>query len=157
MMARELPEVASAVRSDAAPLSGLIQHLLDQVGEGVMFMRDPTRGGVSGVVADIAATSGFHVTLDEESIPIEAATFHASEMLGLDPLEVANEGKVIVVVRPQVAEAALEAMRSHSLGRQTQIIGEVEESTDGISELHTSVGGRRIIQKPYGEQLPRIC
>lgn len=78
-------------------------------------------------------------------------------MLGLDPLEVANEGKVIAVVRPQFAETALEAMCSHPLGRQAQIIGEVGEPRDGISELHTNIGGRRIIQKPYGEQLPRIC
>lgn len=157
MLARELPDVESAVQSDAAPLSGLVQHLLKEVPDGVTFMRDPTRGGVAGVVADMAAASGYHVTLDEDAIPVDAATFHASEMLGLDPLEIANEGKVIVVVRPHCAEAALEAMRGHPRGAQAQMIGEVEESTDGVSELRTSIGGRRIVQKPYGEQLPRIC
>ncbi len=157
MMARELPEVESAVSSDAAPLSGLIHQLLERVPEGVAFMRDPTRGGVAGVVADMAAHSGRHVTLYEDTIPVEPATFHAAEMLGLDPLEVANEGKVVVVVRPDVAQAALEAMRNHPLGRKAQVIGEVEESLDGVCELRTSIGGRRIIQKPYGEQLPRIC
>lgn len=157
MLARELPEVDSAVRSDAAPLSGLIFQVLKKLASGVSFMRDPTRSGVTGVVADIAAASGWHVTLFEDQIPVHPATYHAAEMLGLDPLEVANEGKVVVVVRPDSADAALQAMRSHPLGKDAQIIGEIENSADGVCELRTSIGGRRIIQKPYGEQLPRIC
>lgn len=157
MLARELPEVKSAVESDAAPLWGLIHRLLERVPEGVSFMRDPTRGGVAGVVADIASSSRRHVALYEDAIPIEPATFHAAEMLGLDPLEVANEGKVLAVVRPHAVAAALEAMRSHPLGRQALVIGEIEDAPDGICELRTSIGGRRIVQKPYGEQLPRIC
>ena len=157
MLAREMPEVDSAVRSDAAPLSGLISRLLEQVPEGVSFMRDATRGGLAGVTSDIAAASGLHVTLFEDAIPVEPATQHAADMLGLDPLEVANEGKVVVVVRPEVATAALEALCSHPLGRGAKRIGQVEAERDGVCELRTSIGGRRIIQKPYGEQLPRIC
>ena len=157
MLARELPEVESAVKSDAAPLAGLVHQLLERVQGGASFLRDPTRGGVAGVVADVAAQSGRHVVLYEDSIPIEPATFHAAEMLGLDPLEVANEGKMIAIVRPDLAAAALEAMRSHPLGKRACVIGEVEEAMDGICELRTRIGGRRIIQKPYGEQLPRIC
>ena len=157
MLARELPEVESVVESDAAPLAGLIHGLLSRVPEGVSFMRDPTRGGVAGVVAEIASSSKRHITLQEDSIPVAPATLHAAEMLGLDPLEVANEGKVLVVVRPHVVEAALDALRSHPLGHQARVIGEVGDELDGICELRTSIGGCRIIQKPYGEQLPRIC
>ena len=156
MLAREMPEVQSALESDAAPLNGMIEQLLDRVSD-VVFMRDATRGGLAGVAADLAARCGFHVTLEETAIPVRPETLHAAEMLGLDPLEVANEGKVVIVVRPQAAEAALAALREHPLGRDARVIGQVETNFDGLCELHTAIGGRRIVQKPYGEQLPRIC
>ena len=156
MLAREMPQVRSVLTSDVAPLNRLIDRVLDEV-EGVVFMRDATRAGLAGVAADLASRTGLHVTLDEARIPVRPETLHAAEMLGLDPLEVANEGKVVMVVRPRSADAALRALREHPLGRMAQVIGEVEDVRDGICEIRTPIGGRRILQKPYGEQLPRIC
>jgi len=156
MLARQMPDVQSVLRSDVAPLNGMIRRMLDRTG-GVVFMRDPTRGGLASVAADIAQRTGLHVLLDEPRIPIRPETRHAAEMLGLDPLEVANEGKVLVVVRPDAAEAALAALREDPLGREAMIIGRIEDVRDGLCELQTVIGGRRILQKPYGEQLPRIC
>ena len=156
MLAREMPQVQSVIRSDAAPLNGLIAVLLEGT-DGVVFMRDPTRGGLAGVCADLACRTGLHVVLDEAAIPVRGETRHAAEMLGLDVLEVANEGKVVVVVRSDQVEKALESMCRHPLGAESRVIGRVEQKRDGICELTTPLGGRRILQKPYGEQLPRIC
>ena len=157
MLAREMPEVKSVLRTDATPLNGLIRDLLDAVGDDVAFMRDPTRGGLAGVAADLAKGSGWHVTLDESAIPIRPEARHAADMLGLDPLEVANEGKVVAVVRPGAADKAIAVMHGHAHGPDAAIVGTVDEARDGVCELHTTIGGRRILQKPYGEQLPRIC
>lgn len=157
MLAREMPDVTSALVSDVAPLNGMIEQLLASVPTGIVFMRDPTRGGLAGVAADLAARTGYRIELDEPAIPVRADTLHAAEMLGLDPLEVANEGKVVVVVRPEQAEAALQALKAHPRGRDAAIIGRVAGETDGVCELLTEIGGRRVLQKPYGEQLPRIC
>jgi hydrogenase expression/formation protein HypE len=156
MLAREMPEVQSVLCSDAAPLNGLIEQLRAAAGN-VAFMRDPTRGGVAGVMADLAARTGWRINLEETHIPIRPEARHAADMLGLDPLDIANEGKVVVVVRPGQAPAALKAMRQHPLGRDARIIGYVAPEKDGVCTLHTSIGGWRVLQKPYGEQLPRIC
>ena len=152
MLAREMPEVESPLRSDVTPLNGVILRMLEN-GAGVSFMRDPTRGGLAGVCADLAARIGLHVTLREEDIPVRPAARHAAEMLGLDPLEVANEGKVVVVAREADAAAALDA-----LGPDARAIGTVGDAPpDGLCDLVTHIGGRRLVRKPYGEQLPRIC
>ncbi len=127
MLAREMPQVQSVLKSDVAPLNGLIEHVLSKT-DGISFMRDPTRAGLSGLAADLATRTGLHVTLDEEQIPIRAETRHAADLLGLDPLEVANEGKVVIVARPGAADTALSAMRDHPLGRNARIIGRVEEA-----------------------------
>ncbi|MBN8215251.1 MAG: hydrogenase expression/formation protein HypE [Spirochaetes bacterium] len=155
MLARQMPELKSALRSDAAPLNGLIERLLAAV-PGVVFLRDPTRAGLAGVASDLAKTTGHLFVLDEKRIPVLPETRHAAEMLGLDPLEVANEGKVFVVVRPEDAQKALEALRGHPYGEKSEIIGRVEKGP-ARCEILTAIGGRRILQKPYGEQLPRIC
>lgn len=157
MLAREMPTVQSAISSDTAPLNGLAERLLVELGPAVKFMRDATRGGLSGVAAELAARSGWHVRLDEPQIPLRPEVWHAAEMLGLDPLDVANEGKVVIVVREAAAERALEVMHSHVLGQDGAIIGRIESVADGLCELCTSIGGRRIVQKPYGEMLARIC
>ncbi|MCC7146377.1 MAG: hydrogenase expression/formation protein HypE [Phycisphaeraceae bacterium] len=157
MLARQMPEVTSPVRSDVAALNGLIELMLRNLGDEVAFMRDPTRGGVAALTAEAAMRSGAHVVLNEEEIPVQPCVLHAAEMLGLDVLEVANEGKVVLFVRPSAAEAALALMRAHPLGQGARRIGQVTDDTDGICELRTRIGGRRVIQKPYGEQLPRIC
>lgn len=156
MLAREMPQVKSAVRSDVAPLNGLIGRLLDCVPE-VSFMRDATRGGLSGLCADLASRSGCHIELEEAAIAVRPQTLHAAEMLGLDPLDVANEGKVVVVVKEKHVADALAAMRDHPRGESSQVIGRVTALRDGICELRTTIGGRRMLLKPYGEQLPRIC
>ncbi len=156
MLAREMPQVKSVIKSDVAPLNGLIAKLLEAV-PNVKFMRDATRGGLSGVATDLAKRTNLKVILEEGRIPVKASTLHAAEMLGLDPLEVANEGKVVLVVDEEDVDKALEALRSLETGRESEVIGRIEESPYGACELETTIGGRRILQKPYGEQLPRIC
>ncbi len=156
MLAREMPQVESVLKSDVTPLNHLIRAVL-RATDDVVFMRDPTRSGVAGVAAELAERSGRHIRLEEEAIGVRPETRHAADMLGLDPLEVANEGKVIMAVRPDQAALALQVMHEHPLGEEARIIGQVEDKQDGICELQTQMGGRRILQKPYGEQLPRIC
>ncbi len=156
MLAREMPDVKCSLVSDVAPLNDMIDSLL-AAAPGVVFMRDPTRGGLAGVAADLAVRTGYTIELDEPAIPVHPATLHAAEMLGLDPLDVANEGKVFIVVRPDSAAAALAALKGHELGRDAAIIGKITAAREGLCELITEIGGRRVLQKPYGEQLPRIC
>jgi hydrogenase expression/formation protein HypE len=156
MLAREMPQVASIIKSDVAPLNHMLRRLLAAV-PGVKFMRDATRGGLACVATDLASRIGLRVVLTESKIPVRPETRHAADMLGLDPLEVANEGKAVIVVSPQDVDAALAALRQDPLGQQAVVIGRVEAGTDGRCELETNIGGRRILQKPYGEQLPRIC
>ncbi|MHC4991307.1 MAG: hydrogenase expression/formation protein HypE, partial [Planctomycetota bacterium] len=148
--------IQSDLESDAAPLASLIETLLDEVND-VVFMRDPTRGGFAGVTSDLAAQSGWRLVIDENAIPLRQSTRYAAEMLGLDPLSVANEGKVMIVVRPDVADDAIATLRAHPRGRHAAVVGRFDETRDGLCEIITDVGGRRIIQKPYGEELPRIC
>jgi len=149
--------VQSELRSDAAPLNGLVDGLLDACGQDVLFLRDPTRGGLAGVAADLAEETGLNLIIDETRIPLRYETNYAAEMLGLDPLDVANEGKMVVVVREHAAQRALEAMLAHPLGCDAAEIGTFSDEDDGLCELLTEVGGRRVLQKPYGEELPRIC
>ncbi|MBL1218491.1 MAG: hydrogenase expression/formation protein HypE [Planctomycetes bacterium] len=158
MLQREQGEsIKSALHSDVAPLNSLIDAVFQAAGDGVAFMRDPTRGGLAGVASDLAENSGLHLTLDESCIPVRPETLYAAEMLGLDPLDVANEGKVVIVVRPDKADRVIKALHGHTLGSRAAIIGELTGERDGLCELITDVGGRRIVQKPYGEELPRIC
>jgi hydrogenase expression/formation protein HypE len=156
MLSREMPHLQTPIKSDVAPLNGLIQAVLES-GAEVKLMRDPTRSGVAGLAADFAKRTGRRIVLDEKAIPVRRETRHAAEMLGLDLLEVANEGKVVIVVAAKDADKALQAMRGHALGHSAAIIGQFTERTDAIVELVTATGGRRIVQKPFGEQLPRIC
>ena len=156
MLSREMPQITSPIRSDAAPLNGLIQHVLES-GVKVRFMRDATRAGLAGLCADLAKRCGRRVILEESAIPLRKETQHAAEMLGLDVLEVANEGKVVMVVTQADAQRALGALREHPLGKHAAIIGRIGELPDCICELCTAHGGSRVVQKPYGEQLPRIC
>jgi hydrogenase expression/formation protein HypE len=144
------------LRSDVAPLHELIGRLLSS-GADVKFLRDPTRGGVAGVLADVVSGRGLSLEVDEEALPISPTARHAAEMIGLDPLGVANEGKVVCVVAGRDAGLALEAMRAHPLGKRAAMIGRVTDSRPPLVELITRAGGRRIVQRPYGEDLPRIC
>ncbi len=146
----------SPLRSDAAPLAGLIGCVLE-AGIDVKFMRDATRGGLAGVLCDVSEGAGVTIEVDERRIPVTPAARHAAELLGLDPLTVANEGKCVFVLDRHDADRALRVLRDHPLGREAARIGEVTAAQPALVELLTSAGGRRVIQRPYGEDLPRIC
>jgi hydrogenase expression/formation protein HypE len=157
MSAREGLAFQTELLSDVAPLGGLVQRLLEAPA-AVRFLRDPTRSGLAGVLADLAEETRLNVEIEERDVPLSPAAIHAAELLGLDPLTVANEGKVVAVVAPDAADRALAACREHPLGRHAAIVGRVGEPADvPLVELITRAGGRRIVQRPYGEELPRIC
>lgn len=144
------------IASDCAPLAGLIQTVLAQA-PGVNCFRDPTRGGLATTINEIARQSGVAIRLEESAIPVTPAVRGACEMLGFDPLYVANEGKVLAIVPPSEAEAAVAAMRQHPLGRDAQIVGEIIQGKPGLVTLRTAFGGERILDMLEGEMLPRIC
>ncbi len=154
---REGLEFETTLESDTAPLNGLVEALLRAAGPEVHVLRDPTRGGVASALNEIAASAGVGIELEETRIPIWDEVKGACEILGLDPLYVANEGKCLAIVAPDVAEAVLEAMRSHSLGREAAIVGQVVEEHPGSVILRSRVGGKRVVDMLSGEQLPRIC
>lgn len=156
MACREGLAFKTPVVSDVAPVLRLCAALLT-LGAELRFMRDPTRGGLAGVAADLAEDGAVGVELDERAIPISPACRHAAELLGLDPLAVANEGKLVVVVAGAAADRALALLRADPLGRDAAIIGRITAATPPLAELKTAAGGRRIVQRPHGEELPRIC
>ena len=143
--------------SDSAPLHGLVGGLLDRLGSAVHVLRDPTRGGVASALNEIAGAANVGIRLDEGALPVAPAVRGACEILGLDPLYVANEGKALAFVAPESAEEALAIWRAHPLGRDARIIGEVVEEAAGLVTLRSSIGGTRIVDLLTGEQLPRIC
>jgi hydrogenase expression/formation protein HypE len=156
MSVREGIEFDTALESDTAPLADLTQTMLNAV-PSIRCMRDPTRGGLSSALNELAAASGVGVELDEAAIPVRPEVRGACEMLGLDPLYVANEGKLIVVVPPGDAQRLLETMRRHALGENAAVIGRVVDDHPGMVILRSLVGGQRVVTMLAGEQLPRIC
>jgi hydrogenase expression/formation protein HypE len=154
---REGLEFETTLESDTAPLNGLVEALLQAAGPEVHVLRDPTRGGVASALNEIASSAGVGIMLEEARIPIWDEVTGACEILGLDPLYVANEGKCLAIVAPEEAEAALKSMRSHPLGREAAIIGQVVEGHPGTVVLRSRVGGKRVVDMLSGEQLPRIC
>ena len=150
-------EFATSLKSDAAALHTLVAVLLDACGEDLKFLRDPTRGGVAGVVCDLVDATKLGLTLEERAIPITPTALQTAELLGLDPLAVANEGKLLAVVAESAAERALAALRAHPLGGRAAAIGVFGEEAMPLPELITRGGGRRLVSRPYGEDLPRIC
>ncbi|HEY1086158.1 MAG TPA: hydrogenase expression/formation protein HypE [Archangium sp.] len=156
MVARNKLELEGRLESDVAPLFSLVQFALRAGGEGVVAMKDPTRGGVASSLHEMAAKAGVGVLVSENDIPISAPARAASELLGIDPLHVANEGKALIGVRPEVAEKVLMAIREHPLGRKAAIIGTVIAEPKGKLVLDTGFG-RRLLAEPEGEILPRIC
>ncbi len=149
-------EFESCISSDSAALHGLVSDMLAVSGE-IRCMRDPTRGGMSSSLNEIAASSKVGVELIEDRIPIREEVRGACEMLGLDPLYVANEGKLIAIVAPERADELLTAMRSHPLGREACMIGKVCEGHPGLVTMRTALGTHRIVDMLSGDQLPRIC
>ncbi len=156
MSVREGLEFETEIASDTAALNGLVKDLLAAC-KDVHVLRDPTRGGVTSALTEIAQSAGVGVILQESAIPISEEVKGACEILGLDPLYVANEGKLIAILPAEEAEAGLAALRQHSLGREAAIIGEVTSDHPGFVVLKTRVGGTRVVDMLSGEQLPRIC
>jgi hydrogenase expression/formation protein HypE len=156
MATREGFALETDVRSDCAALHGLVSALLDAVPE-VRCLRDPTRGGLAAVLNEIAAASGVGIRIREDDLPVRPEVAGACELLGLDPLYVANEGKLVAVVPPEGADAALSALRAHPLGAEAAILGEVVADENRFVEMETAFGGARIVDWIAGEQLPRIC
>ncbi|HHL39789.1 MAG TPA: hydrogenase expression/formation protein HypE [Deltaproteobacteria bacterium] len=154
---REGLEMDAPVESDCAPLNGLVAEILDEAGPEVKAMRDPTRGGLATVLNEFAAASGRGVLVREEAVPVREAVRGACEMLGFDPLYLANEGKVVVVAAEEAAERIVGRMRSHELGRDAAVIGEVTAENAGRLIVETCIGNRRIADMLSGEQFPRIC
>lgn len=144
------------LRSDVAPLGGLVADALSVGGEGVVAMKDPTRGGVVSALCEMAQKAGVGIVLDGPSVPISAGVRAASELLGIDPLIVANEGKALIGVRAAAAERVLDAIRAHPLGRDAAIVARCTEERAGRVVLDTGFG-RRLLSEPDGEPLPRIC
>jgi hydrogenase expression/formation protein HypE len=157
MSLREGLEFETTIESDSAALNGLVADLMAAAGPGVRVLRDPTRGGVASALNEIAEASGMGMRLDETSIPVHEQVRGACEILGFDPLYVANEGKCIAIVSPELASAALAAMREHPLGREAAIVGQVTADHPGQVLLRSRVGGTRVVDMLSGEQLPRIC
>jgi hydrogenase expression/formation protein HypE len=153
---REGLEFGSQIQSDTAPLHGLVAAML-AVSTEVHVLRDPTRGGLATSLNEIAGSSGVGVDLVERAIPVPPDVANACALLGLDPMYVANEGKLVAFVPRDAADAVLAAMRSHPLGAGAAIIGECVEDHPGMVVARTTFGATRIVDRPLGEQLPRIC
>ena len=143
--------------SDSAALHGLVAAMVAAGGQGLRLMRDPTRGGLAATMNEIAQQSNLGFRLQEDAIPVKPAVAAACELLGLDPLHVANEGKLVAVVAPEQADAVLAAMQAHPLGRDAAQIGEAVADDHRFVQMATSFGGGRIVDWLSGEQLPRIC
>jgi hydrogenase expression/formation protein HypE len=154
---REGLEFESKIVSDSAPLHTLVAAMLAAAPGALRCLRDPTRGGVSSTLNEIASQSRVGIMIDEQAIAVREEVKGACELLGLDPLYVANEGKLIAIAAPEAAEKILAAMRGHALGQGAAIIGTVRESNPGLVTMRTVLGTTRIVDMLAGDQLPRIC
>lgn len=155
LAARENIDFDPPLQSDVAPLQGLAAMVREAVPE-IHAMRDPTRGGLAAVANEWAG-QGLSIAIDEEAVPVSASVRAAGELLGIDPLYVANEGKLVLAVRGEDVQQALEALREHPLGRDAAVIGEVRADHLGKAYVETRYGSSRLLDMPYAEQLPRIC
>jgi hydrogenase expression/formation protein HypE len=157
MSVREGLEFETVLESDSAALDGLVAEVMAAAGAALHVLRDPTRGGVASALNEIAAQARVGFRLREAALPIAEEVRGACEILGFDPLYVANEGKCLAIVAPEAAAAALAAMRRHPLGADAAAIGEVVAAHPGRVVLESRVGGERVVDMLSGEQLPRIC
>jgi hydrogenase expression/formation protein HypE len=153
---REGLQFETTIASDSAALHTLVADML-QASPQIRCMRDPTRGGLSSTLNEIAVQSHVGIDVDEKCIPVKEQVRGACELLGLDPMYVANEGKLVAIVDASVAERVLSAMQAHPLGQESQIIGTVSERNPGLVTMETTLGTRRIVDMLSGDQLPRIC
>jgi hydrogenase expression/formation protein HypE len=156
LAARHGLSLEGELRSDVAPINGLIRTALAAAGDAIAAMKDPTRGGLSSALHEMAGKSGVGILLEELAVPVSQAVRAASELVGIDPLLIANEGKAVLGVRPEAAERTLAALRSHPLGREARIVGACIAERPGNVILDTGLG-RRLLAEPEGELLPRIC
>ncbi len=156
MSLRENLEFGTSIRSDTAALHGLVAAMLAEV-PGLHVLRDPTRGGLATTLNEIARQSGAGIVIDEARIPVRGEVHAACEFLGLDPLYVANEGKLVAICAGEDARRLLAAMQAHPLGRDAAVIGEVIEDEHAFVQMDTAFGGRRVVDWLTGDQLPRIC
>ena len=157
MSVREGLQFESPIRSDCAALNGMIAEVLDAAGPDIHAMRDPTRGGLASTLNEIAHSSNVGIAIDEAQLPVRFEVQSACELLGLDPVYVANEGKAVFLVAPHAAESVLNVLRAHPLGRQAARIGQVTSEHKRILVARTAMGANRVIPTQIGEQLPRIC
>jgi hydrogenase expression/formation protein HypE len=154
---RENLEFEGAIESDCAPLNSLVEAMIDAGENSIHCLRDPTRGGVATTLNELAARSEAGIKLEQRAIPIREAVQGACEILGLDPLYVANEGKLVAVVSPDAADRILQSMHAHPLGAHAAVIGEVVADHPAMVLMKTEIGGTRVLDVMFGEQLPRIC
>jgi hydrogenase expression/formation protein HypE len=161
MSQRENLEFEGAIESDCAPLHGLVHVMLEVMGSDglptIHCLRDPTRGGVATTLNEIAGQSQVGMLLQERAIPVRETVQGACEILGLDPLYVANEGKLVAIVAAEAADEIVQRMRQHPLGGEAAVIGEVVADHAGMVLMKTEIGGTRVLDVMFGEQLPRIC
>jgi hydrogenase expression/formation protein HypE len=155
LSAQEGLNFGSEIKSDTKPLNRLVRRLLGEVG-GIVSMKDPTRGGLADALNEFSEKSGVGILLSEGKVPVRADVQAACEMLGLDPFEVGNEGKIVIGVVREKAEELLELLRSTQEGREAEIIGEATAGFRGVA-MQTVVGGKRIVPRPIGDPIPRIC
>ncbi len=156
MSEREGLEFETKIESDTAPLNGLVEEIL-KVSKKISVMRDPTRGGLASALNEIANSANVKIEIYENEIPISEDVMGACEILGLDPLYIANEGKILIFADESDAQKILEAMRRHPYGKESRIIGRVVEKGNPLVTMKTSIGSTRIVDMISGEQLPRIC
>ena len=156
MSVREGLQFESEIKSDTAPLNGMVAEML-AVTQEIHCLRDATRGGLSAVLNELAAASNMGIEFEEEKVPVHPAVNAACEMLGLDPLYIANEGKLVAFVAEAQAEEVLAVMKNNEYGKDAAIIGHVTEEHPGLVVAKTAIGSSRVVDLPAGELLPRIC
>jgi hydrogenase expression/formation protein HypE len=157
MAGREGLKVSTDIRSDSTALNELVADIIAEAGDKLHVLRDPTRGGVATTIKEIAQQSSVSITLVEESLPVDPAVRGVCSILGLDPLFVANEGKLLAFVAPEVSDQVLARIRQHPLGTKAAVIGYVSSGEAGRVRMETTIGGTRAVEMLAGEQLPRIC
>jgi len=157
MLARGEFDLESDIESDTMCLWPMVDTLLDQVGPSLRCLRDATRGGVASVLNELARASHVAMVINEAAVPVHPAVAGAAEILGIDPMHVANEGKMVVIAAPEAADAALAALRSAPGGEEAAIIGECKTEPEGMVLMATAFGGKRVMDQLVGDPLPRIC
>jgi hydrogenase expression/formation protein HypE len=154
---REETKFESDLKSDCASISEICGKVIEALGDNIKFMRDPTRGGLAATLNEIVNQTNLSIEIEESQIPVHPTVRAAAEMLGFDILNIANEGKAVIVVSPQKAQKCLKICQSCEIGKEAAIIGQVIQSNEPLVEMVTTIKGRRIVQMPYGRELPRIC